>query len=378
MNVGPLMPKLRARAWMMCRRSSIAVLLLSLVAGSTLSQAAPAQCQYPNFLAPPENRVGEFEVSLVPPDYSDANSVQRHLAYSLIWRRLLVPALGTRSNGRCSAIISTSLYPNLRVFLFDIARIEGQQEAAPNSCLRLLENLLTSWQPAKADIAAASSSEARELSSRISRPLAAATEASNILRSALRHIYVPGSVMHALVSIEPELFRSLDSSEFLNWLGAQQSSSQIRLGPLVYCPIGEDSHLSAEAPPDPRLPPSGTIPRSVIHIELASVTDNAQRNVRYAVIVGQGTARGFSRSYPPAIAKYCNREHEFSDNPGSHRVMIRCLRTLQYDDSWIVFFCDPATCTSPHLAQSVMTAIADDPLVIELSKQGPYPVEVVQ
>lgn len=385
MNVGRVMHKLRVGLRVMCRRDSIVVLFLSLVIGSTLSQAAPVQCQYPNIFAPPENRVGEFEVPLVTPDYSDANSVQRQLAYSLIWSRLLIQAIGTRSNGRCSAIVSASLFPNLRVLLIDNVRIEGQQEAAPNSCLRSLENILIGWQPSKADIAEVSLSEAHALSERMSRPLTAATEASNILRSALEHIYVQGSVMQALVSVEPKLFRSLDSSEFLNWLATQRSSSQIKLKPLVYCPVAEDSHLSIDEP-EPRLPHSGTIPRSVIHIELGPAADNAQRNVRYVVIVGEGTARGFSKSNPPAIAKYCNREHEFSDNSGSHRVTIRCLRTVQYDDGWTVFFCDPANCKSSHLAQSVMTAIASDPVVIELSKrgspngegQGPYAVEVVR
>lgn len=361
----------------------------ALVANASVSRSDSAQCQHPNLFAPalasPQNRVGEYEIPLLPPDYSDPKSVQEHLSYSLVWRGLLIQALGTQTAGRCSTVISTSLFPNLRVLLIDNARVQGQEEAARPHCLGSLHNILKNWRPSEAAIADASASEAYSRSNSITGPLNAAMEANNILRSALGHIYARDSAMHALVSIEPALFQSLVPSKFLTWLMRQQSNSEIGLTPLEFCRGGEGHYLPGEEP-KARFPYSSTIPPSAV-LRIESVP-HQRRGVGHVVIVGEGTAINFSLSNPPAIAKYCNREHAFSDGSNSaldsHRATIRCVRTLHYDAAWTVFFCDPADCRTQQLAESVTTKIANDPDVIALGRgtvphernQGPYLVIV--
>jgi hypothetical protein len=61
------------------------------------------------------------------------------------------------------------------------------------------------------------------------------------------------------------------------------------------------------------------------------------------------------------------------------------LRTLEYEDGWTVFYCDPADCTSQALAGAVMAEVARDPDVIALAHEqkahgqraGPYLIQVI-
>jgi hypothetical protein len=349
------------------------------------------QCQYPNVfgptLAPPANQVGEFRITLTPPDYHSASSVQHHFAFSTVWARLLRSALPAQTSDRCRAFLSLSLFPDIRVFLSE-DRSLANSRTEPSPCIRALQDMLLTFQPEKDEINGASSVEAGNSLRRLSSPAGETTEAGNILTSALTEIFEPGTVMHSLASIEPGMFRSLNATALLVWLQRQQSGSSIGLRPLRFCGPEMNPDSRAESG-DERRPHSRTIPPGTLTLLIRSGGPVWTSRLRHVVIVGEGPAVAYSRSNPPAVDRYCNREHAFAADRESvprstTTVRIRCLRSVRYDTAWTVFYCDPADCTSRRLAEAAMAEIAVDPDVIALGKdattrrqdRGPYLVKV--
>lgn len=369
--------------------SEILTILLVCFAGSSQS-FSDEPCEYPDIvgpmLAPLENQAGEFRIALEPPDYGDLRSTQQHLVFSTIWARLLSSSLARQTDGQCSADISRSLYPDLRVFLF--AKPPAKAAIDPSSCFSTLKNLLQRTQFSTSEIKQISSQESAARLNRMANPAGAAIDASNILTGALAQVYRIDSVMHALVTIGPETFQSLDPAAFLGWLQHQQGRGRIGLAALRFCGPEIDPS-SATATGAERLPPSETIPPGKLTISIKSGGLIIARFLRNVVIVGEGPVVNFSRSTPPAIEKFCNREHALALDPDlSPRVTaivrIRCLRSVFYGDSWTIFYCDPSDCGSQRQAETAMTTIAIDSDVLALAKgaftdrppKGPYMVYV--
>jgi len=359
----------RARLWLGC-----ALCTFFLTTGYSISNEG---CEYPNVFSPtftpPKNRIGEFRISLEPPDYQNAKSVQDHLAFSTTWAELLISRLANQTNGRCSANISVSLFPDLRVVLSETPS-PSTLGNAPSHCIEALTEILRNATPDNNSIKQAALLEARGLMRRISNPASDLMSASNILTAALNRIYDAGTVMHALVSIEPGTFQSFDVISFITWLKRQRLARRLELDPLRFCGRDVDPGSPIETGAQ-RLPYSSTIASSplVLPIRIGGPLFSGQ--LRYAVIVGEGAAVNFSRATAPAIEKYCDQERTIAWDMDSvphaiKAVRIRCLRSVRFNDAWTVFYCDPKDCTSEQQAEVAMREIENDSDVILLAKGG--------
>src|SRR5262245_14518903 len=156
-----------------------------LITGYSISNEG---CEYPDVFSPTftpaENRIGEFRIALEPPDYQNKQSVQEHLAFSTIWADLLISRLANQPNGGCSAYISVSLFPDLRVVLSG-TRSPSTLGNAPSHCIEALTKILQTTTPDNNSIKQAALIAARRLMHRISNPASDLISASNILTTAL-------------------------------------------------------------------------------------------------------------------------------------------------------------------------------------------------
>jgi hypothetical protein len=351
---------------------------------------ANEQCEFPNVLTPAlvghRTLVGEFRVALTPPDYASATEVQQHLAFSTVWARLLESESWPQTNGRCRAMTWTSFYPDLRVLLAETRR-RGDTLTAPFDCVSALRRMLLQWRPSKDEIDAAAAWEARDSFWRFADPGSDSGDAADILRRALAQIYRTDTVMHALVSVGPDTFGSLDAGAFRTWLHRQQSDG-VAVRALRFCPPQAGPPFVA-SPAAERFPFSGTIAPGTIRLSIARVPQTSARLLRHLVVVGEGPAIDFSLSSKPALEKYCDRQHPSTTGPGSASpitasVRIGCARTLRYGERWSVLYCDPADCMLAGLAERAMAEIAADPDIVALatdaapgsSARGPYVVSV--
>jgi hypothetical protein len=346
------------------------------------------RCEYPsvfgNMLVRPENHIGEFRIVLDPPDYQSGTLLQRHLAFSQIWGRMIGSQLRAQTAGLCSSVVRPYLFPDLRVFL-SRNRSRGEIAEDASTCVRALTEILRISLPERQQfIEAASAEEARRLQSRLNPAGAGVmTNAANILDLALAHIYAPATPMHALMSAGPELFQSLNPDDFFNWVESQRSISRFELRPLTMCAASTDPRSVASA----RLPHSSVIAPGVLDLPVSTDGPPPTYSLRHLTIVGHGNAVQNSRLSTPALEKYCNKK--ISVEVGGHdldlrsTVLVRCLRAVIHDDGWTVLFCDSSDCRSERVAEAAMMAIARDRDIIahaktdkEDAQRGPYRVKV--
>jgi hypothetical protein len=209
-----------------------------------------------------------------------------------------------------------------------------------------------------------------------------ANDVHTVLKQALVQIYEPGTVMHALVSIGPRAFQELSGKDFAVWLQSQRSANVFGMQPLRICDPAIDPASPADTGAE-RLPYSKTIPSRSIDIQIAADGTSLPASLQHVVIVGEGPAVLFSKSPRPAIEKYCNRQLSLTlEATQSSTVQVRCLRSIQFNDAWTVFYCEPASCTSNREAAAVARQIAEDPLITSLARdtawkgqiRGPYRV----
>src|SRR5262249_32963286 len=155
-------------------------------------------------------RIGEFVITLNGPNYSDAADVQRHLVYSTILSSVLSSDLKDKTGDHCGAVVTPSRFPDLRVFLF-VNQSLGATDEDRSFCRRYLQDAILDSHPSKdlIDKIAASTTELKVL--KTSNPHDVVNYALGVLDNALRRIYDIDTVMYALISIEPETFRSLDA-----------------------------------------------------------------------------------------------------------------------------------------------------------------------
>lgn len=387
------------------KRAWAIALLVVVFANGALSAESKAQsadvgnsilderCEYPsvfgNMLVPHEKRLGELRITLSPPDYQSAASLQRHLAFSSIWAQLLSAELRTQTGGQCSAVIGPDLFPDLRIYL--TRNRSGRDKGADLSmCVYALQEALVKSRFDRQSITMAASAEARRKLQRISNPAGAGAiiNANNILDIALAYIYESHTVMHALVSLGPEVYEALDVNDFVGWVQAQRSAVRLGLSPLAMCAPDTEQRSSQVRAATGRLPYSGIIPPAPLTLSVNADTPDMMRLLRHAVIVGNGPAIANSRFSTPATDKYCNQTRAFTIGRDSGSdvaipVHIRCLRAVVHNnDGWTVFFCDPVDCTE-SAAEEAMAAIASDNDVLDHAKddekkhpRGPYLIKV--
>jgi hypothetical protein len=356
------------------------------------SPALPAErCEYASVLGdaftPPQNRMGEFRIALSPPDSRSVVAVQSHSAFATIFANLVRAETAARTRGFCNSVISTSLFPDLRVYLI-ANHSRGEIDSDPEYCRRVSDGILQTFQPTRKSIVEAASIEADGRLRRMSSPAAAMIDADNILTNALGHIYEADTIMHALVSVNDQTFRSADPNEFLAWLGAQRSRQKTELQPLKICQAEPNVQELLTDSNGGRLPYSRIRPPGHIKLSTKPGGPAVARVLRRVLIVGGGHVIPNSTFSTPATDKYCNREHEFVTDGAwppdiGPKALIRCLKTvMQNSDMWIVFFCDPDDCRADRAAETIVEALAVDPDVIALAvgsaeqgqPRGPYQV----
>ena len=212
------------------------------------------------------------------------------------------------------------------------------------------------------------------------------TEADNLLRETLKHIYDPASAMHTLVSVEPSDLESMSATSFVEWFEGERANERAVLTPVTYCESDEEK-LNAR-------PSNGGMPYShIIQPQTVSVAMPHDRLLKsgglsYAVLVGADSRPENSPLRSAATEKYCGRENSFSTGPGDRFVArTDCLVEIIHNtDTWALIFCDPKTCLSEDRAKTVALAIRDDPEVVSLGKasavndqsRGPYLVKLTR
>ena len=185
-------------------------------------------CEFPNGMirstASSDGRSQEFRVTLGPPDYRDDTATKQHLIFATVLARLVTAEVESRSRERCSIVASTSLFPDLRI--------------VPTNTEKLCADAIrVDFKPREELVSKITSSIA---SARSVSPAGYMTEADNILREALRHVYAKGTPMAALVSVEPSDFESMSVPSFLRWFEAERANQRAALTPIAYCESSED------------------------------------------------------------------------------------------------------------------------------------------
>ena len=349
-------------------------------------------CEYPDhfgtMLVSPEQRVGEFRITLALPDFRDKVSVQRHLVFSETLARLLGLGLKDQTKGLCSSVITTSPFPDLRAFLFlnDNPR-DGDQKV---TCVNALKKFAAEFQPTRhsIDTAIAAVKSVQTNRSVPGTGNVATAAALYIFRIALSEIYDADTVMHALLSVDVELFRAIYAYDFLQWLHRQRSGgtdNMVLLRTDCASQMGRDVSDSQT-----RYPSSSIVPAGVLEVSMPHAWAGNGDIPSRAVIVGRPDGRPNRPIITPATDRFCNRRHDFdvNENSGPIRltgVLISCLSLNFYGiDSWTLFFCEPDGRISKTAEEQIMTMIARDPDVLALSRAsertkqtgGPYLVHV--
>jgi hypothetical protein len=346
---------------------------------------ASETCEYPNFFAPgiasSENRVGEFQIRLSPPNYSDVTAVRHHLVFSKLFAILLNDRLKADTRNQCSAVIANSLFPDLRLLLISdrSAVALGKQQ----DCVATLQTLLRRpLEPQDiGDFRKAAAREAQRRLRTLSNPGNGVADATNIRDQGLIKLYEPQTVMHSLVSVDWRSFESADFDAFRAWATAQQSNNHLGLSPLQFC--GPD--VDPQSMP-PRLGRSALVPAGPVTIQRNNAGPAIARQLRHIVMVSEGPTIGFSRAEQSIAEKmFCNARQSSSDTnqPSNEEgifVTIRCQRSVIYHEGWITFYCDPRDCINHELEEAVMRKIATAPAMMALAEKGaggPYVVSLL-
>ena len=327
-------------------------------------------CEFPSgFLR--STAVQEFRVPLGPPDYRDASATKRHLVFATVLAWLLTDEVARQSRGRCSIIASTSLFPDLRV-------TPAYDETSASVCA---DAIRLNFKPKEELVSKIASSIA---STRRASPAGHMTEAGNILRETLRHVYDAASPMHALVSVAPADLESMSAASFVEWFESKRANERTVLTPITYCESNEKK-LNAR-PSNGGMPYSDIIQPQTVSVEMPNDRLLKSGGLSYAVLVGADSRPQNSPLRSDATEKYCNRENSFSTGSGNKFVArTNCLVEIVHNtDTWALIFCNPQACLSEDLAKTVALAIRDDPEVVSLGKasavndqsRGPYLVEL--
>ena len=365
---------------MQFKRRALCAAVVSFAFAGAEHSIADEQCQYPStfgtMLVAPESRLGEFSIALDQPDYRSVESVQQHLTFSIAWARLLELELRGRTSNRCSTVITTELFPDLRAFLIG-SRAAGNMRNDLPDCERVLRNIVLKSSPEEKSIIAVSAAEASSRLTRIVNSPGEAMDADNLLNRALIHIYKFNTAMHALVSVDAATFTSLHVGAFRAWLESQQSSGRMSLRPLSMCGP-EVNRTSPEVAGAEMLPDSDVAPPGAVTLTISKGEPALTRSLRHVVIVGHGYAVANTPLKTGATDKYCNRERAYatdgsSASGSSVTATTRCLRVVIYHQSWTVFYCDPKDCTSEATEKTVATAIAVDSDVAAHAAHGSEP-----
>jgi hypothetical protein len=346
------------------------------------------ECEYPDYLGtmlvPPDHRIGEFSIVLNAPDYGDTLSIQRHFAYSRILSRLVSLRLRKATAGLCDVVITQSRFPDVRAFLF-VDRNPGATESNQSICRRSLQVILGSFTPDQKSVLDAAAAEAadamRDGSDVDSSPFVAA---GHVLRASLRKIYRAGSVMHALLTVDGELFKAVETDDFLRWLAHQRSTGAIAMLPI----LTECGVRMPQARPDAqKFPSSITSAPGVVAVSIPAGLGGKKSPVSNVVLVRPANAPANGPLTAPAVEKLCNGRRQFPVLDGGRdvTVLIRCyLDNFFGADSWALFYAEPDASIPEGVTREIMTAIARDPDVLALAERGgsddhhrgPYLVEV--
>jgi hypothetical protein len=214
--------------------------------------------------------------------------------------------------------------------------------------------------------------------------------AALILNSTLPSIYKEDTLLHSLVTVDANGYKSLDVDAFFVWLRRQQSFEKNGLDPIAHCQPQSETEVAAEKAETEKLRNYSEIAApGTIRVPGPSGGSLATSSVRRLVVIGNADAPSNLQITSPATAKYCEHQQSISlnDADASSRtkmVQVRCVRETVNDlDTWIGLFCDPHDCSSRQEEESVAAAIMRDAAVLmhvrgasPTRPRGPYLVEV--
>jgi hypothetical protein len=354
---------------------SFLLALIGYLSTTQLSFSAEEKCTpragYFN-LQPGQHFAGMFRIPLDPTDFRSPSAAQHHLVFSVVWGQLLKAALVKATSRQCGAFMVPNPFPDLQVFLFG-NQADGRIDQEKSVCPRALEDVLQHSQP-DGDLIkqeAAKAASFREPAKPSSRPLAATLDAANILEAAFPFVYKKDSLLHALASVAPDAYRSVDAADLRVWIQRQRSSGKIRLESISHC-RPSDPDLSSGISGGRSRQPSEILPPSWISISRETERPIPPGPLRYAILMGRDktTASFANNELQPA---FCNQERSFLNGDGSSlqvpvTVRLRCLDRTLYDlDNWSLIYCDPNDCTSERTEKAVITAAAGDPAISSLA-----------
>jgi hypothetical protein len=202
----------------------------------------------------------------------------------------------------------------------------------------------------------------------------------------LKSIYEENSAMHALVSVSPNDFEFLSVGLFNDWLRSQRAKGTMSLVPLVICE--SDQELTNARPSNGNIPYSNILPPQTISLRAGKGASAKSQRLSYLVIVGGDLRPENSPLRSSATREFCEHEHTFPFGTDGKTFSARthCLTEIIHNaDTWVALFCDPKDCASAESAETVALAVANDPLVLDLTREnaqngqsrGPYIVKIV-
>jgi hypothetical protein len=371
--------------------------------GGPVSSAAD-QCELPNSAGGwvmPNNRTGEFRITLDPPDYGNADAIRRHYVFSSVWGNALQSEVRDRSSDGCELWVDPHIFPDLRAFLIGYHAARGQTDYFTAVCVPLFEEIVHHWTPDEAAVTKAVGDLRR--GGKYIFPKGSALSARGyvdefshtLLRPALARIYDVTSVMHALVSVDAESYGIVAAASLREWLG-QQRSRQLGIAPLSICPTAIP-RTSTGLPQSlykkriPVFPPAAIRPAGAITIPYGEAGKDLRSAFQHVVLIGDdrppvATVAGLYSMSPYARAideKYCGKRHVIDlGGPTAISATIKCQFTtiLEYDD-WMLLFCQD--CDSARAAEAVARLVIDDPELraaqraeTNMTSKGPYLISV--
>ena len=124
------------------------------------------------------------------------------------------------------------------------------------------------------------------------------TEAGNVLRETLRHVYDPASPMHSLVSEAPSDLELMSAASFVEWFEAERATERTVLTPITYCKSDEEK-LNAR-PSNGGMPYSDIIHPQTLSVELPNDRLLKSGGLSHAVLVAQPPPAKFTA----AVGRY--------------------------------------------------------------------------
>ena len=365
--------------------ASVGLILLLAFTTSLAAQECGHQDVFGRLAIAAKNRLGESKIRLGPPDFRDTASVQRHLVFSSILGRLVAGELRRVTKDYCDAVVTPSLYPDL--WALQIINYPSKDiDADKSKCATALRGVLEASVPYPEAIKRGGAEEGWIASRVASSATGFAMEASSVLTRALAGIYRPASAMHALMTVDPTLYRSLNSEEFVEWLGRQRESGSVGVEEIALCPSESASSIPGKSAANSALSNSPVLAAETLVQVHAPAGQTPTPTLRHVVIVGLKASESIYAGLNSPITLQdnrnpCDRPHTFVDpaTATTQTVYARCLRQLRYGQPWILLFCDPKDCVSETIAAAFAAVVAKDPKVIELARtdeesKGPYVV----